>query len=193
MTPDICSGFLHVCESFRWLKLNASFTHDSWRQSWKCFQPSLFYRVSSAWRKSQNLELQAATWNDTVCVIAQYVVIVNCQYEFDMYVDRDVVNVNLVCMLIGMLFVWLRYVCCQCESDKQGMYLNLVSSGSILGLRKGSPMNGTCRAMDCERKDTGWVGTSVKMLADLLLLFPPAATPPTPGQDIENKNSSYLM
>lgn len=47
--------------------------------------------------------------------------------------------------------------------------------------------------MDCERKDTGWVGTSVKMLADLLLLFPPAASPPTPGQDIENKNSSYLM
>lgn len=40
-----------------------------------------------------------------LCVIAQYVVIVNCQYEFDMYVDRDVVNVNLVCMLIGMLFV----------------------------------------------------------------------------------------
>lgn len=38
----------------------------------------------------------------------------------------------------------------------------------------------------------GCVGTSVKMLADLLLLFPPAATPPTPGQDIENKNSTYI-
>lgn len=55
------------------------------------------------------------------------------------------------------------------------MYLNLVSTVSILGLRNGSPMNDTCHAKHSERKDTGWVRTSVKMLADLLLLFPPAS------------------